>query len=445
MATVPDTRYAKSGDVHIAYQVWGDGPLNLVFLPGWISHVELVWEEPASARFLERLGSFATVAFFDKRGTGLSDPVPVHELPTLEERMDDARAVMDAAGMEKAALLGISEGGAMGVLFAATYPDRTTALILYGCWAHMIRCADYPWGLPSTAVESVLANIEAGWSRGDALDVLAPTVASDPAVKQRWARFQRMSASVGAAVAIMRMNFQTDVRSALPLVSAPTLIIQRSGDHMIRAEHGRYLADHIPGAKYLELPGEDHLFYLGDNESVLGEIEEFLTGHRAAADPERALATVLFTDVVGSTQRAVELGDQDWRDLLERHDAVVERQLERHRGRLVKSTGDGILATFDGPARAIRFATSLREALRGLDVEIRTGVHTGELELRGDDVAGIAVHITARVEALAKPGEVLVSRTVVDLVAGSGIEFVDRGEHELKGVTGTWRLFAVSD
>jgi len=445
MAKVPDTQYAKSGDVHVAYQVWGDGPLNLVFVPGWISHVELMWEEPASARFLERLGAFATVAFFDKRGTGLSDPVPVHELPTLEQRMDDARAVMDAAGMEKAALRGISEGGAMGVLFAATYPERTAALVLYGCWAHMVRTQDYPWGLPPATLESVLTNIEAGWSRGDALNVLAPSVASDAAFKERWARFQRMSASVGAAVAIMRMNFQTDVRSALPLVSVPTLIIQRSGDLMIRAEHGRYLAGHIPGAKYLELPGEDHLFFLGDNESVLGEIEEFLTGHRATADPERALATVLFTDVVGSTQRAVELGDQDWRDLLERHDALVERQLERHRGRLVKSTGDGILATFDGPARAIRFATSIREALRGLDIEIRGGVHTGELELRGDDVAGIAVHIAARVEALARPGEVLVSRTVVDLVAGSGIEFDERGEHELKGVPGKWGLFAVRD
>jgi class 3 adenylate cyclase len=445
MATVPETQYAKSGDVHIAYQVWGDGPLNLVFVPGWISHVELIWEEAASARFLERLGSFATVAFFDKRGTGLSDPVPVHELPTLEQRMDDARAVMDAAGMEKAALLGISEGGAMGVLFAATYPERTTALILYGCWANMTRTPDYPWGLPAPAIEAALADIEAGWSRGDALNVLAPSVASDGAFKQRWARFQRMSASVGAAVAIMRMNFQTDVRSALPLVSAPTLIVQRSGDHMIRAAHGRYLAEHIPGARYLELPGEDHLFFVGDNEAVLGEIEEFLTGQRAGEDPERALATVLLTDVVESTKRAVALGDQDWRDLLERHDALVERLLERHRGRLVKSMGDGILATFNGPAKAIRFATSLRDALRSLDIEIRAGVHTGEVELRGDDLAGIAVHITARVEACAKPGEVLVSRTVVDLVAGSGIEFADRGERELKGVPGSWRLFAVSD
>jgi class 3 adenylate cyclase/pimeloyl-ACP methyl ester carboxylesterase len=443
VATVPETRYAKSGDVHIAYQVWGDGPLNLVFLPGWISHVELMWEEAATARFFERLGSFATVAFFDKRGTGLSDPVPLIELPTLEQRVDDARAVMDAAGMERAALLGVSEGGAMGVLFAATYPTRTTALILYGCWAKMTRAPDYPWGLPPPAAERALAQIEEGWSRGDALDVLAPTVAGDAAFKQRWARFQRMSASVGAAVAIMRMNFQTDVRSALPLVSAPTLIIQRSGDHMVRPEHGRYLADHIPDAKYLELPGEDHIFFLGDNESVLGEIEEFLTGDRATTEPERALATVLFTDVVGSTKRAAELGDQQWRDLLERHDNLVARHLERHRGRLVKSTGDGVLATFDGPARAIRYATALRDALRSLDIDIRAGLHTGEVELRGDDLAGIAVHITARVEALAEPGEVLVSRTVVDLVAGSGIEFLDRGEHELKGVPGSWRLFAV--
>ncbi len=443
VTTVPETRYTKSGDFHIAYQVWGDGPLNVVFLPGWISHVELMWEEPAAARFFERLGSFATVAFFDKRGTGLSDPVPMMDLPTLEQRMDDARVVMDAAGMQQAALLGMSEGGTMSVLFAATYPERTTALVLYGCWAKMTRTPDYPWGLPPPAIELALASIEEGWSRGDALDVLAPSVATDAAFKQRWARFQRMSASVGAAVAIMRMNFQSDVRSALPLVSAPTLVIQRSGDRLIQPGHGRYLADHIPGATYLELPGEDHLFFVSDSESVLGEIEEFLTGHRSTAEPERALATVLFTDVVNSTQRAAGLGDQRWRDLLERHDKVVDHQLERHRGRLVKSTGDGVLATFDGPARAIRYATALRDALRSLDLEIRAGLHTGEVELRGDDLAGIAVHLTARVEALAQPGEVLVSRTVVDLVAGSGIEFVDRGEHELKGVPGSWRLFAV--
>ena len=365
------------------------------------------------------------------------------ELPTLEQRMDDARAVMDAAGMDQAALVGMSEGSAMALLFAATYPERTTAVVLYGGWAKMTRTPDYPWGLPPPAIELALASIEEGWSRGDALDVLAPTVATDAAFKQRWARFQRMSASVGAAVAIMRMNFQSDVRAALPLVSAPTLVIQRSGDHLIRPDHGRYLADHIPDANYLELPGEDHLFFLGDSESVLGEIEEFLTGRRSTAEPERALATVLFTDVVGSTRRAAELGDQHWRDLLEGHDKVVDRQLERHRGRLVKSTGDGVLVTFDGPARAIRYATALRDALRSLDIEIRAGLHTGEVELRGDDLAGIAVHLTARVEALAEPGEVLVSRTVVDLVAGSGIEFVDRGEHELKGVPGSWRLFAV--
>lgn len=308
----------------------------------------------------------------------------------------------------------------------------------------MTRAPDYPWGLPPAAVEGALSSIEEGWPRGDALDVLAPSVSADPGFTQRWARFQRMSASVGAAVAIMRMNFQTDVRSALPLVSAPTLIIQRSGDHLIRPGHGRYLAEHIPRATYLELPGEDHLFFLGDNESVLGEIEEFLTGARTDTEPERALATVLFTDIVESTKRAAALGDRQWRDMLERHDQLVRRQLERHRGRLVQTTGDGVLATFDGPARAIRYAGSLRDALRSLDLEIRAGIHTGEVELRGNDLAGIAVHIAARVQALARPSEVLVSRTVVDLAAGSGIEFEDRGEQELKGVPGTWKLFAAT-
>ena len=440
---VPETRYAKSGDVHIAYQVCGSGPMNVVFLPGWISHVELNWEEPAFARFMDRLGSFATVACFDKRGTGLSDPVPVAELPTLEQRMDDVRAVMDDAGMDRAALMGISEGGALGVLFAATYPERTTALVLYGCWASMTRTEDYPWGLPAWAREQALASIEDGWSRGDAIEMLAPSVAGDGAFRTRWARFQRMSASVGAAVAIMRMNFDTDVRAVLPLVSTPTLVIARTDDRMVRVGHCRYLAERIPGAQYLELPGEDHLFFVGDNEPVLGEMEEFLTGQRGAAEPERALATVLFTDIVGSTEMAVALGDLGWRDLLERHDQALRRQLERFRGRLVKSAGDGVLAVFDGPARAIRYAVAVREALRSLDIEIRSGIHTGEVELRGDDLAGIAVHIAARVEAQARAGEILVSRTVADLVAGSGLEFEDRGEHELKGVPGRWRLFSV--
>jgi class 3 adenylate cyclase len=442
---MPETRYAKSGDVHIAYQVWGDGPVNLVFLPGWISHVEFAWEESAARRFIDRLASFATVAFFDKRGTGMSDPVPQVDLPTLEQRMDDARAVMDAAGMEQAALLGISEGGAMGVLFAATYPSRTTALILYGAWASMTRTTEYPWGLPPQAVEKALAEIEEGWPRGDALDVLAPSVAGDNAFKQRWARYQRMSASVGAAVGIMRMNFQTDVRSALPLISAPTLIIQRSGDRLVRPEHGRFLADHISDAKYLELPGEDHLFFLGDNEPVLGEIEEFLTGSRHASDTDRVLATVLFTDIVGSTERAAHLGDRAWRELLDAHDGVVRRQLDRFRGREVHTVGDGFLATFDGPGRAIRCACAIRDAVRALGIEVRAGLHTGEVEVRGDDVAGMAVHIGARVSAGAAPGEVLVSSTVKDLVAGSGIEFADRGDHELKGVPGTWKLFAVTE
>jgi class 3 adenylate cyclase len=405
--------------------------------------VELNWEEPAVARFFDRLGSFATVACFDKRGTGLSDPVPVAELPTLEQRMDDVRAVMDDADMERAALIGISEGGALGVLFAATYPARTEALVLYGCWASMTRTEEYPWGLPEAAQQQVLGDIEEGWSRGDAIELLAPSVAADTASRTRWARFQRMSASVGAAVAIMRMNFETDVRAVLPLVSAPTLVIARAGDRVIRVEHGRYLAERIPGARLLELPGEDHLFFVGDIEPVLGEMQEFLTGDRHSAEPERALATVLFTDIVGSTQKAVALGDRRWRQLLERHDEALRQLLPRFRGRLVKSTGDGVLAVFDGPARAIRFTEAVRDALRELDVEIRSGIHAGEVELRGDDVAGIAVHIAARVEGQAHPGEILVSRTVADLVAGSRLEFDDRGEHELKGVPGRWRLFAV--
>jgi class 3 adenylate cyclase len=438
------TEYARSGDVHIAYQVVGQGPLDLVYVPGWVSHVELAWEEPALARFLWRLAAFSRLILFDKRGTGLSDRVPNDALPTLEERMDDVRAVMDAVGSQRAAIFGHSEGGNLSTLFAAAHPERTVALVTFGIFAKRIQSPDYPWAPTLEQRQSAYELIEREWGGDMDLTDLAPSAAGDAAFRLRLATYLRRSASPGAAVALLRMNSQIDIRAVLPVIRVPTLVLHRSGDRDAHVDEGRWIASRIPGARFTELPGQDHLPWVGDQDGVLDEVEEFLTGVRRGSDPDRVLATILFTDIVASTQMAVRLGDRAWHDLLEIHHGLVRKELARFRGREIDTAGDGFLATFDGPARAVRSALAIRDAVRPLGIEIRVGVHTGEVELSGEKVSGIAVHIGARIAAHAAGGEVLVSSTVKDLVAGSGIQFGERGSHSLKGVPGQWMLFAAS-
>jgi class 3 adenylate cyclase len=398
----------------------------------------MVWELPAPAAFFTRLASFSRLILFDKRGTGLSDRVPVQDLPSLEERMDDVRAVMDEVGVSRATLLGLSEGGPMSILFAATYPSRVDRLVLYGSYARRAT-AEPDHGA------SLIDQIEATWGTGAVLGGRSGGADIDPAIQQQLGRFERQCATPGAAAAVIRMAAAIDVLPILDAVKVPTLVVHRTGDPNLRVDGARELAAGIAGARLVELGGDEHLPWAGDSEPIIEEIEEFVTGSRHALVADRVLATVLFTDIVGSTTRAASLGDAEWRALLERHRELVRAELTRWRGREVVTTGDGFLATFDGPARAIRCAKAILEAVRPLGVELRIGLHTGEIELMGDDVGGIGVHIGARVGALAGAGEVLVSRTVVDLVAGSGIEFADRGEHELKGVPGGWQLYAVSD
>jgi class 3 adenylate cyclase len=436
----PDIHYAKSGDLNIAFSVTGEGP-DLVIAPGFISHLDIMREEPSVVHFYSRLASFRRVITFDKRGTGLSDPV-MHA-PTLEESVEDLRAVMDASGCEHADVVGISEGGTMAMLMTAGHPDRVTALVLYGTFTRLLRAPDYPLGVTEEQLSKLVELSAKGWGEGVGLGGWAPSRAGDADLRRWWARLQRMAASPGMVRNIFALYPQLDIRDVLPAIQVPTLVLHRRGDRMVPFEMGRYLADRIRGAKFVELGGADHLFFTGDVDTLLDEIEEFLTGVRPLPAVERVLATVLFTDIVGSTKRAVELGDERWKELLGRHDAHVRRQLERFCGREVNTTGDGFLARFDGPARAIRCAIAIREVLRGLGLEVRAGVHTGEVELRDDDISGIAVHIAARVAAAADAGEVLVSRIVVDLVAGSGLSFAARGEHTLRGVAGEWGLFAV--
>jgi class 3 adenylate cyclase len=374
---------------------------------------------------------------------GVSDPVPLAALPTLEQWMDDVRIVMEAAGSKRAALLGATDGGQMAMLFAATYPERTSALILVDSSARILRDVDYPWGLPADRVPRLLQRIEELWGTGGAVDILAPSVAHDERFRRWYARYERLAIGPRAVTTMFAAYLERDLRGVLPSIRVPTLVLHRVGDRYVRVGHGRYLTEHIPGAKYVELRGEDHLFFAGDTEAMLGEIEEFLTGVRPVPEIDRVLATVLFTDIVGSTERAATLGDRAWHALLDTHHGIVRRELERHRGREVDTAGDGFLATFDGPARAIRCACAIRDGVRSLGIEIRAGLHTGECELMDDGVGGIAVHIGARVAASAAPSEVLVSSTVKDLVAGSGLRFADRGSHSLHGVPGEWRLFAV--
>ena len=439
--TPPDTRYAKSGDGRIAYQVVGGGPLDLVFVPGFVSNIELFWEIPEWVQFFSRLAAFSRLILFDKRGTGLSDRDV--GIATLEERMDDVRAVMDAAGSEHAALFGISEGGPMSLLFAATYPQRARALVLYGSYAlseHLL--------VSEVEFNKEIELIDRLWGSGGYLMArYMPRGLSEEVARQRFARFERQSASPSAVMAIRRMNREIDARHVLPAIRVPTLVMHRVGDSAINVELGRYLAANIPGAKYVELPGNDHvpIFERDITDRIVDETEEFLTGSRSEPDVDRVLATVMFTDIVDSTKRAAELGDRQWRALLDRHDETVRQQLARFRGQEVKNLGDGFMATFDGPARAVRCAASICELVRPLGIAVRSGLHTGEVELKRDDVAGISVHIAARVAAEAAAGETVVSSTVRDLVAGSGLRFQDRGSRALKGLPEQVHLYSVLD
>jgi class 3 adenylate cyclase len=435
------TRYARSGDYHLAYSVTGEGSMDILYVPTWLSQIEQLWEHPRVNRFLERMAGIGRLIMFDRRGSGMSDPI--QGAPTLEEQMDDVIAVLDAAGSRRAAVFAQMEGGQMAALFAATHPDRTRALVLYAAWARIVQADDIPWANPPEARAALMEHLAATWGTGERLDQLAPSAAGDPELRAWYAKLERVAASPRSIRELMRLVGEYDVREVLPSIRVPTLVMHRRGDQLIDPRHAEYLAARITGAKLVMLEGTDHLLIVGDWEAILDEVEEFLTGARHAREPDRVLATVMFTDIVDSTRRAAELGDRRWREVLERHDELVRARLGRWQGREVKTTGDGFLATFDGPARGIRCAQEISHDLPpALGVDVRAGLHTGECEVRGADVAGMAVHIGARVGALAAPGEVLVSGTVKDLVVGSGIEFEDRGARELKGVPGEWRLYA---
>ena len=442
MVEVPEIRYAQAADgVSVAYQAFGDGSTDLVIVPGWVSHLELIWEQPQAAAFLRRLGEFSRVIIFDKRGTGLSDPVT--HAPPVDERMDDVGAVMRATESERAALLGYSEGGPLALAYAATHPDRIPAVITYGSYARMLYAEDYPDGATDDVVDVIFEGLRLAATTGEFYDFVTPSRRGDEQFREWFKRLARQSASPAMMTHYFKANLGIDVRPLLASLPCPVLVIHRTGDNLVPVFHGRYLAEHTPGAKYVELDGGDHWPWFGDSDAVVEEIEEFLTGMRHVGHSDRVLATVLFTDIVNSTQHLAQLGDRAWKERLDQHDAAVRRQIERFRGRAVKHTGDGFLATFDGPARAVQCARAIQGASRGIDLEVRAGLHVGECEIRGDDVSGLAVHIAARLSAMAHADEVLVSRTVKDLVVGSGIEFVDRGEHVLKGVPGTWPVFAV--
>ncbi len=439
---IPETRYARSGDLDIAYQVLGSGPIDLVLAGGWVTHLEHAWEQPRLAAFYRRLAAFSRLILFDKRGTGLSERFTVDRPPSLEERMDDVRAVMDAVGSEQAALLGISEGGAMSVLFAATYPARTRALILYGAYARRIAGPGYAIGPGAQEWEQVIADLEGRWGGPVALEMVAPSVAADAAVAAWWAALMRLGATPRTGTELLRMNARIDIRPLLPAVRAPTLVLHRAGDRGIPIAMGRYLAEHIPGARFVELPGDDHQFWAGDAIRIADEIQEFLTGSRPAHRSDRVLATLLFTDIVDSTRRAAGLGDAAWRSVMETHDRIIRDALVQYGGAEINTTGDGFLARFDGPGRAVLAAFAIRGALESIGIQVRAGIHTAEIEIAGDDVRGIGVHLAARVMAQAGPGEIFVTRTVEDLVAGSGIVFEPRGKHRLKGIPGSWDLVA---
>jgi class 3 adenylate cyclase len=435
-------RYAKSGDLNIAYLVEGDQPLDLVWIPPWISQVEYLWAEESLSRVMKRLTTFARVITFDRRGSGLSDPLA--GAPTLEEQMDDVIAVMDAAGSERAAIAGTLEGGPMAALFAATHPDRVSGLVLYSTFARATCAPGYEWAWSAEERQLHMDQLVEHWGEGWVAAGVAPSLNSDPEFMEWAGRLERLAASPSTIKRIFELIGEFDVRDVLPSIRVPTLVLHRREDSFIQIDHSRYMAERIPGAKLVELEGGDNMFSIGDSEGLIGEIEEFLTGERHRAEADRMLATVLFTDICNSTQHAARMGDRGWRFMLERHDTLFRRSLERHRGREVKHTGDGFLATFDGPARAIRCAADVAESVASIGLEVRAGLHTGELEVMDGDLGGLAVHIAARVMDRAAPSEVLVSSTVKDLVVGSGITFEERGEHALRGVPGEWRLFSVS-
>jgi class 3 adenylate cyclase len=448
VASSTRTRYAKCGDVDIAFQVLGDGPIDVLLYTGAIIPIDCMDEEPSMARFQRRLASFSRLVRFDRRGIGLSDRGSASAPPTMEQWVDDGVAVMDAVGSEEGVVLAPFENSPAGVMLAIAHPERVTGLVIMNGTARAAWAPDYPCGIPQTRIDSMARLVlepDAVEQGHDVLSLFAPSVADDTALRAWWDRAGNLGATPAMARGMNAMEWEADVRHLLPLVSSPTLIIQCATNPLFHVGHGRYLAEHIPGAKYVELPGADVLFWVGDTGAILDEIEEFVTGVRGGSGAERILATVLFTDIVGSTNRAAQLGDGRWRDLLDRHDQSVRTQIARFRGREVKTVGDGFVATFDSPGRAIECALAIRETLAAFDIGVRAGIHTGEIEVRGDDVAGMAVHIGARVSALASPGEVLVSSTVKDLVVGSSIEFAERGEHELKGVPGMWRLYAVHE
>lgn len=435
---IPETRYARAGGTHIAYQVFGDGPRDLLLVPGWVSNVDLFWDEPVVVRFFEALSGFARVLLFDKRGTGLSDPVL--GAATLEERMDDVRAVMDEVGSEKATLFGYSEGGPMCALFAATYPQRTAALVLKGSYARRLAAPDYAAGLSSVQKEELEELTRTRWGSAFDIEARIPTLAGNKRFRRWWAKFARAGASPAGATALLRMNFGIDVRPILPSIRVPTLILHAARDRIADVEAGRYLAQHIPGATFVELDCDDHVPFGDGMEQVVREVQRFVTGRSAALDDDRIVTTIMFTDIADSTRLAAEYGDSAWGDLLSAHHDLIRRELDAHRGQEVKSTGDGFHATFDGPVRAIRCGKAICAGVADLGLSVRVGIHTGECVRRGGELEGLAVHIAARIGALADAGQVLTSSTVRDLVAGSGIAFVDRGAHKLKGIEGTWTV-----
>ena len=442
---LPETRYAKKNGVYIAYQVVGEGDLDLLLVGSWWSHVEARWDIPDVAHYLRRLASFSRLISFDKQGMGLSDPIALDRLPTLEDWMDDVRAVLAAVGCQRVAVMGANEGSLMAAVFAATFPERVTALVLSGAvTARSAWAPDHPWGLTAVEREALVRLVETGWGTDHMYAEVNPGTVADPKTLEAYDRFFRLVASPGVAAAVTRMLLEVDIRDVLPAISAPTLVVHR-GNPLVPAEAGRELARRIPGARFVGVPGEDYGFAVGDVDRVIDEVEEFLTGSRPRAASGRALSTILFTDIVDSTVRAVELGDARWRELLEAYEAACQREVGIFGGVVSDFAGDGLLASFDGPARAVRCAFALCEQLRSLGLEIRAGLHTGEVERRGDRVAGAGVHIASRIISLAGPGEVLVSRTVRDLVAGSGLHFIDRGTHTLKGIPDNWQVFAASE
>lgn len=440
---VPEIKYAKSADVHIAYQTVGNGPIDLVLVPGWVSNIEIIWEEPALVRFLQRLSSFSRLILFDKRGTGLSDRVSY--TPTLEERMDDFRAVMDAVQSECVVLVGYSEGGSMCSLFAATYPERTLSLIMIGSFARIIKTKDYPWGVTHDELKANFKQIENNWGNALELENLAPSLVEDPIFRQWWARFLRLSASPATAIALRKMNSEIDIRKILPTIRVPTLIIHAQYDSVINVKEGQYLSKNIPGAKFEMIPSKDHLPWVGCSDIILNKIETFVTGSISASKIDRALYTVMFTDIAMSTELASEIGDQKWQNILKAHHKAVRHEVSVYAGREIDNAGDGFFIAFDGPARAIQCALAIKKALQEIQLSVRIGIHIGECEAIEEKLTGIAVHIGARISNKAEPDQILVSQTVKDLVAGSGTKFKDMGTHSLKGVPEKWHLYQVAE